>query len=44
MLSSAKWLPRVFIVSVINSKDSSCLKKEQKPLGSVYIPHVKGVS
>jgi hypothetical protein len=33
-----------FIDSVIKSKGSSHLKKEQKPLGSVYIPYVKGVS
>jgi hypothetical protein len=36
--------PQGFIYSVINSKDSSHLNKEQKPLGSVYIPNVKGVS
>jgi hypothetical protein len=33
-----------FINSIINSRGSSHLNKEQKPLGSVYIPHVKGVS
>jgi hypothetical protein len=33
-----------FIDPVINSKGSSPLNKEQKPLGSVYITHVKGVS
>jgi hypothetical protein len=36
--------PQGLIDSVINSKDSSRQNKEQKPLGSVYIPHVKGVS
>jgi hypothetical protein len=33
-----------FTDSVINSKGSSCLNKEQKPLGSVYITNLKGVS
>jgi hypothetical protein len=33
-----------FIDSVINSKGSSRLNEEQKPLGFVYIPYVKGVS
>jgi hypothetical protein len=33
-----------FIDSDINSKGSSRLNKEQKSLGSVYIPYVKGVS
>jgi hypothetical protein len=32
------------IDSVINSKGSSHLNKEEKPLGCMYIPHVKGVS
>jgi hypothetical protein len=36
--------PRSFIDSAINSKCSNRLNKEQKPLGSVYIPYVKGVS
>jgi hypothetical protein len=34
--------PRGFIDSVINSKGSP--NKEEKPLGSVYIPHLKSVS
>jgi hypothetical protein len=33
-----------FIDSVINSKGCSRLTEERKPLGSVYIPYVKGVS
>jgi hypothetical protein len=32
--------PQGFIDSVINSKGSSRLNKEQKPLGSMYISHV----
>jgi hypothetical protein len=36
--------PQDFIDSAIYSKDSGRLNKEQKPLGSVYIPYVKGVS
>jgi hypothetical protein len=36
--------PQGFIDSVINSKGSSHPNTEEKPLGSVYIPHVKGVS
>jgi hypothetical protein len=36
--------PRGFIDSVINSKGSSRMNKEEKPLGYVYIPYVKGVS
>jgi hypothetical protein len=36
--------PQGFIDSVINSKDSSHLNKEEKPLGSLCIPYVKGVS
>jgi hypothetical protein len=36
--------PQNFIDSVINSKGSSRLNKEEKPLGSVYIPYVKGFS
>jgi hypothetical protein len=36
--------PQGFIDSVINSKVIGRLNKEQKPLGSVYIPYVKGVS
>jgi hypothetical protein len=36
--------PQGFIDSVINAKGSSRLNEEQKPLGSVYIPYVKGVS
>jgi hypothetical protein len=33
-----------FSDSAIRSKGSSRPKKEEKPLGSVYIPHVKGIS
>jgi hypothetical protein len=33
-----------FTGSVINSKASCHLNKEQEPLGSVYVPYVKGVS
>jgi hypothetical protein len=36
--------PQGFIDSVINSKDSSYLNVEEKPLGSVYITYVKAVS
>jgi hypothetical protein len=36
--------PQGFIDSVINSKGSISPNKEGKPLGSVYIPYVKGVS
>jgi hypothetical protein len=36
--------PQGFIVSVINSKGSSHRNKAEKPLGSVYIPYVKGDS
>jgi hypothetical protein len=36
--------PHGFIDSAINFKGSSRLNEEQKPLGSVYIPYVKGVS
>jgi hypothetical protein len=36
--------PQGFIDSVINSKGSSDPNTEEKPLGSVYIPYVKGVS
>jgi hypothetical protein len=36
--------PQGFIDSVINFKGSSHPNTEEKPLGSVYIPHVKGVS
>jgi hypothetical protein len=36
--------PRGFIDSVINSKGSSRLNKEQNPLGSVYVSYVKGLS
>jgi hypothetical protein len=36
--------PQGFINSVLKSKGSSRQKKEDKPLGSVCIPHVKGVS
>jgi hypothetical protein len=36
--------PRGFNNSVINSKGSSTPSKEVKPLSSVYIPYVKGVS
>jgi hypothetical protein len=36
--------PQGFTDSAINSKGSSRPNKDQKPLGSVYIPYVKGVS
>jgi hypothetical protein len=36
--------PQSSVDSVTNFKGSSHLNKEQKPLGSVYIPYVKGVS
>jgi hypothetical protein len=36
--------PQSFTHSAINSNGSSHLKNEQKPLSSVYIPKVKGVS
>jgi hypothetical protein len=36
--------PQGFIDSVINSKGSSYPNTEERPLGSVYIPYVKGVS
>jgi hypothetical protein len=36
--------PQGFIDSVINSKGGSHPNKEEKPLGSVYISYVKGVS
>jgi hypothetical protein len=36
--------PEGFFDSIINSKGSSRLNKEQKPRGSVYISYVKGVS
>jgi hypothetical protein len=36
--------PQGFIDSVINSNGRSFPNKEEKPLGSVYIPCVKGVS
>jgi hypothetical protein len=36
--------PQGFIDSIINSKGSGCLNKEEKPLGSVYIPYMKVVS
>jgi hypothetical protein len=36
--------PLGFIDSVINSKSSSHPSKEERPLSSVYIPYVKGVS
>jgi hypothetical protein len=39
-----KGYPKGFIGSVINSKGSSHPNKEEKRLGSVYIPYVKGVS
>jgi hypothetical protein len=35
--------PQSFIDSVINSKGSSRLNKNQKPLGPVYIPYVNDV-
>jgi hypothetical protein len=41
------WLngyPLGFIDSDINSKGRSCASKEVKPLSTVYIPYVKGVS
>jgi hypothetical protein len=36
--------PQCFINSVVRSMGSSRQKKKEKPLGSVYIPYVKGVS
>jgi hypothetical protein len=36
--------PQGFIDSVINSEGSSCPNKEERPLGSVYITYMKGVS
>jgi hypothetical protein len=36
--------PQDFIDSVINSRSSSHLNKEEKPLGSAYIPYVKDFS
>jgi hypothetical protein len=36
--------PQGFTDSVINSKGSSWPNKEEKPLGSAYIPYVKGAS
>jgi hypothetical protein len=36
--------PQGFVDSAINSKGSGRLNEEQKPLGSEYIPYVKGVS
>jgi predicted GIY-YIG superfamily endonuclease len=36
--------PQGFINLVVRSKGSSCQKKEEKPLGLMYIPYVKGVS
>jgi hypothetical protein len=36
--------PEGFIDSVINSKGNSYLTKEEKSLGSLYIPYVKGGS
>jgi hypothetical protein len=37
-------MPKLFIDSVINSKGRIRMNEEQKPLSSVYIPYVKGVS
>jgi hypothetical protein len=36
--------PKQFIDSVLKSRSSSRLEKEEKPLGSVFIPYVKGIS
>jgi hypothetical protein len=36
--------PHAFIDSVTNSKGSSYPEKGERPLGSVYIPYVKGIS
>jgi hypothetical protein len=36
--------PQGFTDPVINSKGSGCPNKKENPLGSVYIPYVKGVS
>jgi hypothetical protein len=36
--------PQDFIDSRIHSKGSNSPNKQEKPLGSVYIPYVKGVS
>jgi hypothetical protein len=37
-------IPKVSLTRLCKSKDSSRPKKEDKPLSSVYIPYVKGVS
>jgi hypothetical protein len=37
-------MPSVSFDSVINIKGSSRRVKKEKPLGSVYIPYVKGIS
>jgi hypothetical protein len=44
MIISPVVIPKGFIDSVINCKGSSHLNKEEKPLDSVYIPCVKGIS
>jgi hypothetical protein len=44
MRSSAEQLSLSLIDPVINSKGSSLPRNKVKPLGSVYIPYVKGVS
>jgi hypothetical protein len=43
-ISKLGWLIGGFIDSVFNSKGSSRPEKEEKSLGYVYIPYVKGVS
>jgi hypothetical protein len=37
-------IPQWFIDSVLNSRQGSNPKKEKEPLGSVFIPYVKGIS
>jgi hypothetical protein len=38
-------IPKVLLTQSLKSRDGSHLKKKKdKPLGFVYIPHVKGVS
>jgi hypothetical protein len=43
MIFSSMVIPKVSVTH-INSKGSSRPNKEEKPLGSVYVPYVKGVS
>jgi hypothetical protein len=44
MIFSPVFIPKGLIDLVINSKGSTHLNKEENPLGSVYIPCVKGIS